>query len=262
MDDLIERLQRDLLDLTPTPAPFDDLQKRVARRARRRRVGAGVVGVIVAAAVIAGAWAAGREGDGSTVPVNPGADAPADLLFLAGDGEAWVVDPARETARHLSMPELPPGDAPYRVVRRDDVLVAWAYRTLVLRPSADSVSSDVLVPDSLFFIPSSSPDRVWVGIVDEAQDDGRLTAVREVSIDGQVTVPDTRPPDGAWPVAAVTGISCSSERASCSCGTRRPARRSIDCRASCRSRGKGPSWRGVTRHAAPCTSRILPPVGG
>jgi hypothetical protein len=135
----------------------------------------------------------------------PGADVPADLLFLAGDGEAWVVDPARETVRHVSIPELPPGDAPYRVVRRDDVLVAWAYRTLVLRPSADLVSSDVLVPDSLFFIPSSSPDRVWVGIVDEAQDDGRLTAVREVSIDGQVTVPDTRPPGGAWPVAAVSG---------------------------------------------------------
>ena len=205
MDDLIERMQRDLLDLTSTPAPFDDLQKRAARRARRRRVSAGVVGVFVAAAVIAGAWAAGREGENVTVPVNPGADAPADLLFLAGDGEAWVVDPARETVRHLSMQELPPGDAPYRVVRRDGVLVAWAYRTLVLRPSSDSVSSDVLVPDSLFFIPSSSPDRVWVAIVDEAQDDGRLTAVREVSIDGQVTVPDTRPPDGAWPVAAVDG---------------------------------------------------------
>ena len=206
MDDLIERLQRDLRDLGPTPAPIDDLQRRVARRARRRKVGAGVIGVIVATAVvIAGAWAAGREGDGSTVPITPGADVPADLLFLAGDGEAWVVDPARETATHLPMPQLPPGDAPYRVVRRDDALVAWAYRTLLLRPSADSVSSDVLVPDSLVFIPSSSPDRVWVGIVDEGQNDGRLTAVREVSIDGQVTVPDTRPPDGAWPVAAVSG---------------------------------------------------------
>jgi hypothetical protein len=205
MDNLIERLQQDLFDLPSTPAPFDDLQKRAARRARRRRVSAGVVGVFVAAAVVAGAWAAGREGENVTVPVNTGADVPADLLFLAGDGEAWVVDPARETARHLSMQELPPGDAPYRVVRRDSVLVAWAYRTLVLRLSSDSVSSEVLVPDSLFFIPSSSPDRVWVGIVDEAQDDGRLTAVREVSIDGQVTVPDTRPPDGAWPVAAVDG---------------------------------------------------------
>jgi hypothetical protein len=205
MDDLIERLQRDLLDVASAPAPLDDLQKRAARRSRRRRIGAGMVGVLVGAAVIAGAWAVGREADEGTVPVNLGANAAEDLLFLAGDGEAWVIDPAHETVRHLAMPELPPGDAPYRVVRRGDALVAWAYRTLVLRPSADGSSSDVLVPDSLFFIPSSSPDRVWVGIVDEGQDDGRLTAVREVSIDGQVTVPDTRPPDGAWPVAAVDG---------------------------------------------------------
>jgi hypothetical protein len=205
MDDLIERLQQDLLDLASTPAPFDDLQKRAARRARRRRTGAGVVGVVVTAAIIVGAWLVEHEADHATVPVTPGVAVPPDLLFLAGDGEAWVVDPARETVRHLPMPELPPGDAPYRVVRRGDALVAWAYRTLVLRPSAEGVSSDVLVPDSLVFIPSSSTDRVWVGIVDEGQDDGRLTAVREVSVDGQVTVPDTRPPDGAWPVAAVDG---------------------------------------------------------
>src|SRR6187549_427117 len=199
MDDLIERLQRDLLDVASAAAPFDDLQKRAARRARRRRIAAGVVGVVVTAAIIVGAWFVEHEADHATVPVNLGADAP-DMLFLAGDGEGWVVDPTRETVRHVAMPELPPGDAPYRVVRRGDALVAWAYKTLVLHPSAEGVSSDVLVPDSLFFIPSSSPNRVWVGIVDEGQDDGRLTAVREVSIDGQVTVPDIRPPDGAWPV--------------------------------------------------------------
>jgi hypothetical protein len=206
MDDLIERLRREVPDLASTAAPFDDLQTRVARRARHRRIASGVVGLLVAATVIGGAWAAlGREADDATVAVNLGADAAADLLFLEGDGEAWVVDPDQETVRHVAMPELPPGDAPYRVVRRDDALVAWAYRTLVLRPSADGFSSEVLVADSLLFIPSSFPDRVWVGIVDEGQEDGRLTAVREVSVDGQVTVPDTRPPDGSWPVAAVSG---------------------------------------------------------
>jgi hypothetical protein len=205
MDDLIERLHRDLLDLASTPAPFEDLQERAGRRARRRRIAARAVGAFVAVAVIAGAWVAAREADHAKVPISLGAEAPTDLLFLAGDGEAWVVDPARETVQHFNMPELSPGDAPYRVVRRADALVAWAYRTLVLRPSADGFSSDVLVPDSLLFIPSSSPDRVWVGMVDESQDDGRLTAVREVSIDGHVTVPDTRPPHGAWPVAAVAG---------------------------------------------------------
>jgi hypothetical protein len=206
MDDrLTKRLHRDLGHLGSTPAPFADLQKRAAHRARWRRISAGVIGVSVAAAIIAGAWAIDRKTGDAMVLVNLGADAPANLLFLAGDGEAWVVDPARQTARHLAMPELPPGDAPYRVVRRGDALVAWAYKTLVLRPSAGGFSSDVLAADSLIFIPSSSPDRVWVGIVDQRQEDGRLTAVREVTIDGRVTVPDIRPPDGAWPVAAVRG---------------------------------------------------------
>jgi hypothetical protein len=205
MDDLNERLHRDLDDLVPGPAPFDDVQRRVARRARHRRVGAGVLGAIVAALVIAGAWvAADREGDRATTPATPAAATATDRLFLAGDGEAWIVDPATETVHHLTMPELPPGDAPYRVVRRDGALVAWAYRTLVLHPGSD-LSPDVLVPDSLVFIPSSSPDRVWIGIADASGDSARLTAVREVSIDGRVTVPDTRPPDGAWPVAAVDG---------------------------------------------------------
>ncbi len=207
MDDLIERLRREIDDLRVGPAPFDDVASRVARRARRRRVGAGLLGVALTAGVIAGALAAAdREGGVTTAPVSPG---PVDVdvddrLFLAGDGEAWIVDPSTETARHLRDVELPPGDAPFRVVRRADSLVAWAYRTLVARPASDP-TFDVLVRDSLYFIPSSAPDRVWVGIVDEAQDDGRLTAVREVAIDGSVTVPNTVPPDGAWPVAAVDG---------------------------------------------------------
>jgi hypothetical protein len=61
------------------------------------------------------------------------------------------------------------------------------------------------VPDSLIFIPSAADDRVWVGVLDpESPDtDAALDAVRELAVDGVVTVPDTAPPDGAWPVAAV-----------------------------------------------------------
>ncbi|HET6714764.1 MAG TPA: hypothetical protein VFI59_13775 [Actinomycetota bacterium] len=212
MDDLIERMHRDLDDLEPAPAPIDEVRARADTRARRRRVGAGVLGITVAVFVIVGAWvAADREGDRATIAASPAPDTLGDRLFLAGDGEAWVVDPTKETVQHLPMPELPPGDAPHRIVRRDDALVAWAYRTLVLHPGADP-GFDVLVRDSLFFIPSSAPDRVWVGIVEGSQDDGRLTAVREVAIDGRVTVPDTRPPDGAWPVAAVDGNLVFQER--------------------------------------------------
>ncbi|MGZ8632019.1 MAG: hypothetical protein ACXWZF_13810 [Actinomycetota bacterium] len=203
MTDLIDRLHRDLDDVAVGPAPFDDLGNRVARRERRRKAGAGVMGAALALVVIAGAWtAAERRDERSVPPVTPVAVATADRLFLAGDGEAWVVDPASLTVRHLSMPQLPPGDALHRVVRRGEVLVAWAYETLLLDPN-DPTKTRVLVPDSLYFIPSSAPDRVWVAIADEARDDGRLSAVREVATDGEITVPDTLPPDGAWPIAAV-----------------------------------------------------------
>ena len=104
MDDLIERVQRDLDDLAPLPA-FDDVRRRAAHRARRRRVGAGVLGVAVAVAVIAGAWTlAVREGERPTQSEIPGATASTEQLFLAGDGEAWVVDPARLASRSRNTP--------------------------------------------------------------------------------------------------------------------------------------------------------------
>src|SRR5436309_800931 len=56
-------------------------------------------------------------------------------LYLAGDGELWAVNVARESVRHLDYPELAPGDAPYRLVSRGDRLVGWSYRTLVLDPN-------------------------------------------------------------------------------------------------------------------------------
>lgn len=123
---------------------------------------------------------------------------------MAGDGEMWVVDIATDSVRHLDMPELSPGDAPHRIVRRDGKLVAWNYETLVLDPEQPS-HPEVLADDSWIFIPSSSEDRVWVGVLDPTspETERALGAVREVAVDGDVTFPDTRPPGGRWPVAAV-----------------------------------------------------------
>jgi hypothetical protein len=125
-------------------------------------------------------------------------------LFLPGDGEMWVVGVPTATVQHIEIPELGPGDAPHRIVRRNGNLVAWGYETLVLDPDAPA-SADVLAPDSWIFIPSAAKDRVWVGILDpESPDTERaLKAVREVTVQGEVTVPDIEPPDGRWPVAAV-----------------------------------------------------------
>ncbi len=206
MDDLIERVRRNLDDLSPSPAPLDDLRERAARRARHRRVGAGVLGVAVAVALIAGAWAIGRSRGGTgddTRDACPRGARPTGCSSRATARHGWSTPRARPRGT-CRCRNFHPVMRPIAIVRRVDALVAWAYRTLVVHPG-DEPTFDVLVRDSLFFIPSSAPDRVWVAIVDESQDDGRLTAVREVSIDGRVTVPDTRPPDGAWPVAAVDG---------------------------------------------------------
>jgi hypothetical protein len=205
VDDLREAIRRDLDRLVPTPTAFDDAMRRVRRRERRRRASAGVLGLGLTVALALGLWTAvDRSGDRDTTPGSPSeaADLGEFRLFLSGDGEAWVVDPTTETARHLDIPELSPGDPPHRVVRRDDVLVAWSYRTLILDPREDW-EPRVLAPDSLIFIPAASPDRVWVGILDEDRPDQGLQAVREMTVTGEVTVPDTRPPGGLWPIAAV-----------------------------------------------------------
>jgi hypothetical protein len=122
---------------------------------------------------------------------------------LAGDGELCVVDVDTASTRRFDMPELSPGDAPHRIARRDGKLVAWGYRTLVLDPDVDFRSS-VLVRDSLVFLPSAVEDRVWVGIPDrDNPDTACLQAVREITVQGEVTVPDTMPPGCRWPLAAV-----------------------------------------------------------
>ena len=127
--------------------------------------------------------------------------------FLAGDGELWVVDVAGGSVRHRSLPQLSPGDPPYRVVRRGGKLVLWSYQTLLLDPAAAAAQPSTLVRDSWIFIPSAAPDRIWVGILDpkSPETERRLTAVREVAVDGRVTVADVSPPQGRWPVAATAG---------------------------------------------------------
>jgi hypothetical protein len=206
MDDVRKRIRRGLERIQPSPGAFEDTLRRVRRRERHRRVGAGVVGLALTAVVMTGLWVSLQRERGmplGSASPSPEPSSVGTRLFLAGDGEMWVVDVDTGSVRHLDMPELSPGDAPHRIVRRDDRLVAWGYQTLVLDPDFGSPPS-VLAPDSLIFIPSALEDRVWVGIPDqEGPETACLQAVREMSVDGEVTVPDTRPPGCRWPVAAV-----------------------------------------------------------
>jgi hypothetical protein len=206
MADRSGRIRRDLERIEPSPSALEGTLRRVRRRARNRKAGAGAVGLVLTAVVATGLWLSLQRERG--LPIGSSSPSPHQSpaeprLFLAGDGELWVVEVNTGNVRRLGMPELSPGDAPHRIVRRDDKLVAWGYQTLLLDPDFDSPPS-VLAPDSLIFIPSAVEDRVWVGI--PAQEDAEtacLQAVREITVEGEVTVPDTRPPGCRWPVAAV-----------------------------------------------------------
>jgi hypothetical protein len=126
-------------------------------------------------------------------------------LYLAGDGQLAIVDVEAESARVVEMGELAAGDPPYRIVRRGRSLVFYG------KEATYAIGLDVRGPpkrihESWFFIPSAAEDRVWVGLLDPASPETvrALRAVAEVTIDGVVTVGPTRPPEGRWPVAAVS----------------------------------------------------------
>lgn len=152
----------------------------------------------------AGCDGAERESPASSVgsPHEP-------TLFLAGDGELTVVDVDARRAEVRPLPELAPGDPPYRIVRRGNELVLWggtralAGDTYVLDP--DLRSPPRKLGDSWFFIPSAKPDRVWLAVRDPTSPETvhAPAALREVSVDGRVTFPDVSLPGGRYPLAAV-----------------------------------------------------------
>jgi hypothetical protein len=122
--------------------------------------------------------------------------APSPGLYLAGDGELWIVDVATEHARHLMLRQLAPGDPPDRIVRR---LVLWGFTTYLADP-AFRRPLRTLARRSWVFIPSARPDRVWIAFLDPRSPAtvNAMRAVREMTADGRVTVPDVRPPGGGW----------------------------------------------------------------
>jgi hypothetical protein len=73
-------------------------------------------------------------------------------LYLAGDGELWVVDAGTEHVRHAFSAQLGPGDPPHKVLAR-------GHRIIMGSPYGDGA----------FFLPSARPDRVWVVDLDPAE---------------------------------------------------------------------------------------------
>jgi hypothetical protein len=124
-------------------------------------------------------------------------------LFLAGDGELTVVDVDAARAEVHRLRELAPGDPRHRIVRRGRHLVLFGFDTYVV--DVDLRSRPRKLGDSWFFVPAAASDRVWLTELDprSPETERALAAVREVSVDGRVTVPGVRPPGGRWPDAAV-----------------------------------------------------------
>jgi hypothetical protein len=210
VNDVKKRLRRELARIQPSPDGLDRTLRLVRRRERNRRAGAAAVGLLLLPGLALGLWLALRSGPQLPAPPPAATSEPVTKpgeprLVLAGAGELWVVDVAGGSVRHRRFPQLSVGDPPYWIVRRGDKLVLWSYQTLTLDPGSAARPS-VLVRDSWMFIPSAAPDRIWVGILDPTspETERRLKAVREVAIDGGVTVADVRPPEGRWPVAATS----------------------------------------------------------
>ena len=206
-----ERLRRELARIQPSPDGLDKTLRLVRRRARNRRAGAAAVGLLLLPGLALGVWLAFRSAPQLPAPPPAATSGPVAgpgeaRLFLAGAGELWIVDVAGGSARHRSLPQLSGGDPPYWIVRRGDKLALWSYQTLTLDPGSSAAQPSTLVRDSWIFIPSAAPDRIWVGILDltSPETERRLKAVREVTIDGRVTVADVRPPQGRWPGGATS----------------------------------------------------------
>jgi hypothetical protein len=115
----------------------------------------------------------------------------------------WVVDAGAETARKIAMPELSPGDPPHRVAVRGDRIVLWGYDTLATDAADPGRPLDRIATDSLIWIPSADPERVWVGFPNDDPHQAGLEAVREITATGETTVSDVEPPRGYWPAVAL-----------------------------------------------------------
>jgi hypothetical protein len=135
----------------------------------------------------------------------PGGSPERPRLFLAGDGELWVVDVVAERARRLPMSQLVPGDPPVKILRRGDGLALWGYDVWRLDPRRPERPPRRILRRGWIFIASAQPRRIWVGLLDPRSPATvrALRAVREITIDGRVTVGDRRPPRGRWPMLAV-----------------------------------------------------------
>jgi hypothetical protein len=135
----------------------------------------------------------------------PAARQPFGILYLAGvqPGQLTTVDVARDRVMQRRLPELAQGDPPHMIDVVGGRLVIYGRdHTYALDPASHSPARDL--GTSWFFLPSATPGRVWLALLDphSPQTVNALAGVREVTLDGvQTRASPRRPP--RWPLAAL-----------------------------------------------------------
>lgn len=160
-------------------------------------------------ALPAGCGAAEKPSEGETVPAASGSDdVPTGVLFLRHVREQSItrIDLASGESTTVSRSELAPGDPPFHLVETGGRLVFFGgSHTYALGLDLRGPPQDL--GESWYFVPSGREGRVWLTTLDlESPETVRdLKAVREVTVDGDVTVSETgRPPSrGPTILAAV-----------------------------------------------------------
>ena len=164
--------------------------------------GSASLALLVAALAVLGCGSAAER---PRAAQRPGSARPTATLYLANatPGQLTIVDVARRRVEKRHLRELAPGDPPYMIAVRGRRLVVFGHdHTYAFGPGLREPARDL--GESWFFVPSASAGRVWLALLDPRSPAtvNALREVREVTVDGRVTVVRSRRPP-RWPFAAL-----------------------------------------------------------
>jgi hypothetical protein len=216
--ELVELLER---GAGPPPHAVDPsvVWRRGRRRRRAKRAGAaGTVAAVVALGVVVVLpWWDGRGPGIDIAPADGPAtvelpevvlpDVQADRAELAAlaeptgsrlvatyDGAATFVDVDRQEAIRRQLPELAPGDPPYRLIAADRLVLWGGERTYAMDPNPDAELEPINEASTWsVFVPSGLSDRFWVRL---GTTDGRPAPISQVDVDGNMLIGGTESPGG------------------------------------------------------------------
>jgi hypothetical protein len=134
---------------------------------------------------------------------------PSGVLYLKHLREPKITRIDLATGRETSaaFPELSPGDPPFNMILTGGRLVAYGREnTWAIDPGLQHDPVDI--GRSWYFVPSATQGRVWLTTLDPSSPATRrdLSVVREVTVDGRVTVPPGARPAGWVDLATTAGM--------------------------------------------------------